>query len=362
MTNPSCPNGVWNHTDGCTCIPNGSITSEAEVDLTNSAFDADGTYTGDYDSPEECRAAGAHLTNVDEDGYCNFCGDDSVDEDDEPTPGFKVISPEPPFSQVANDEHRERSIEYAARYTGTTPVSFDDEIDWSKENQVRKSARDIAPGDRLLGDGVVTSAVTRNGTVWIHTGGTDPKDKADHWFNHGDPIIVHKDRVDLSDPDQFEVEVRREIAERVSYAEDMTNDEGYVMPEDERGAMALAIRTRMARATQPGNISPLAILDVEAADGRAKVGDNVTFEQPMTGSRSYEVLGKMAAIDIAGHDGTQVVWEETGGPEYVLKDLGTGQQTTSNLRGHGWRRIPAPGDRGVGAQVIAEARYQPNGL
>jgi hypothetical protein len=362
MTNTSCPNGVWNHTDGCTCIPNGSVTAESDVDLTDTAFDADGAYTGDYDSPEECRAAGAHSTNVDEDGYCNLCGDGPDDEDDESAAGYKVIAPEPPFSQVANNEHRERSAEYAARYTGTTPESFDVEIDWSKENQVQKSARDLVPGDRLLGDGVVTSAVMRNGTVWVHTGGTDPKDKADHWFNHGDPIIVHKARVDLSDPDQFEVEVRREIAERISYAEDMTNDESYVMPEEERAAMALAIRTRMARATQPGNISPIVNMNVDAVDGRAKVGDNVIFSSPMHGDSSYEVLGKMAAVDIQGHDGTQVVWGETGGVEYILKDLRTGKQTTSDLRQHMWRRIPAPGDMGVSAQVIAQSRYQPNGV
>ena len=33
MSNP-CPNNTWNHTTGCTCVPNGSITAEAaDIDL-----------------------------------------------------------------------------------------------------------------------------------------------------------------------------------------------------------------------------------------------------------------------------------------------------------------------------------------
>jgi hypothetical protein len=37
MSNP-CPNNVWNHTDGCACVANGSITAEcADVDLTAAA-------------------------------------------------------------------------------------------------------------------------------------------------------------------------------------------------------------------------------------------------------------------------------------------------------------------------------------
>jgi hypothetical protein len=33
MSNP-CPNNTWNHTTGCTCVPNGSVTAEvADIDL-----------------------------------------------------------------------------------------------------------------------------------------------------------------------------------------------------------------------------------------------------------------------------------------------------------------------------------------
>jgi hypothetical protein len=33
MSANACPQNIWNHTDGCTCTPNGSVTSEVDVDL-----------------------------------------------------------------------------------------------------------------------------------------------------------------------------------------------------------------------------------------------------------------------------------------------------------------------------------------
>ena len=33
MSANACPQNVWNHTDGCTCLPNGSVTAEVDVDL-----------------------------------------------------------------------------------------------------------------------------------------------------------------------------------------------------------------------------------------------------------------------------------------------------------------------------------------
>ena len=39
MSANPCPQNIWNHTDGCTCTPNGSVTSEAEVDLATAATD-----------------------------------------------------------------------------------------------------------------------------------------------------------------------------------------------------------------------------------------------------------------------------------------------------------------------------------
>ena len=40
MSANPCPQNIWNHTDGCTCTPNGSVTSEADVDLTSTQADA----------------------------------------------------------------------------------------------------------------------------------------------------------------------------------------------------------------------------------------------------------------------------------------------------------------------------------
>lgn len=36
-----------------------------------------------YDSPEECKTWGDHLTDCDDDGYCNHCGHQYSDEDDD---------------------------------------------------------------------------------------------------------------------------------------------------------------------------------------------------------------------------------------------------------------------------------------
>ena len=35
----------------------------------------DEQFSGDYISIEECKEQGTHLTSCDEDGYCNFCGE-----------------------------------------------------------------------------------------------------------------------------------------------------------------------------------------------------------------------------------------------------------------------------------------------
>lgn len=36
-----------------------------------------------YDSKEDCVANGHHSTVVDEDGFCNYCGFEPVEEDEE---------------------------------------------------------------------------------------------------------------------------------------------------------------------------------------------------------------------------------------------------------------------------------------
>lgn len=40
-------------------------------------------HDGDYETLDDCIAAGTHLTNVDDDGYCNFCGHDGGGEDED---------------------------------------------------------------------------------------------------------------------------------------------------------------------------------------------------------------------------------------------------------------------------------------
>lgn len=41
MSANSCPQNIWNHTDGCVCAPNGSVTAEADVDLDGGDLFAD---------------------------------------------------------------------------------------------------------------------------------------------------------------------------------------------------------------------------------------------------------------------------------------------------------------------------------
>jgi hypothetical protein len=45
-TNP-CPQNIWNHTDGCTCVPNGSVTAEVDTDLVTAAEAPSFTAVGD---------------------------------------------------------------------------------------------------------------------------------------------------------------------------------------------------------------------------------------------------------------------------------------------------------------------------
>jgi hypothetical protein len=65
-----CPNNVWNHTTGCACVPNGSMTSEAaDIDLTPAPVDVPitaemvTTYLGDGPdlTPDEERILGILL-------------------------------------------------------------------------------------------------------------------------------------------------------------------------------------------------------------------------------------------------------------------------------------------------------------
>lgn len=44
-------------------------------------FSYEGFETYEFDSVRECIAAGKHSTDVDEDGYCNLCGDSPVEEE-----------------------------------------------------------------------------------------------------------------------------------------------------------------------------------------------------------------------------------------------------------------------------------------
>lgn len=55
----------------------------AEEALESAVAEEREPYDGDYSSLEECVAAGDHLTYVDEDGYCNYCGHQDSEDDDE---------------------------------------------------------------------------------------------------------------------------------------------------------------------------------------------------------------------------------------------------------------------------------------
>lgn len=62
MSNP-CPNNTWNHTTGCTCVPNGSMTAEVvDVDLMTDAYVAHGTPMSSM--PEPSPDAWAHQASA----------------------------------------------------------------------------------------------------------------------------------------------------------------------------------------------------------------------------------------------------------------------------------------------------------
>lgn len=206
-----------------------------------------------------------------------------------------------------------------------------------------KAARDLKPGDRIA-EGLITGVSNRWGEVFVYVDGHPDGSKADAIYNHSDPVPF--DETDLTDPDDFEINVdriARNIAEPGTEAYDAARSEA----------------TRMlTRISQPSNISGLVPDDPRVANGRAKVGDNVIWSSPMHGDNAYEVIGKRKAQSILGHDGESVVWGETGDTEYMLRDIATGKETTSDLRQASWKRVPAPGDHGPAARRQRRDREQ----
>ncbi|KQP62883.1 hypothetical protein [Nocardioides sp. Leaf285] len=265
------------------------------------------------------------------------------------------------FARITNPEWREACEQYATRYAaGPDVVGF--EPDWDRAEQV--SARHLQVGQRLhptqralpeYQQAVHGSVITRidssrAGVVAIYCDGTNERPSA--LLNHGDPVTVHADRVDLSDPDWFEAEAARVLSERIT-AHAYTG--GGVLGDDTIEQMNRHVRYGLYRSFSTTDISPLhpdgPRYDKRIANGRAKVGDDVMTDSPMYGSTSYRVLGKKPARVILGADDDGVQWGENGEVEYILEQTTTGHQTTSNLRGHTWKRVPAPGDTGPGAQA-----------
>lgn len=240
-----------------------------------------------------------------------------------------------PEHKIIDPDHKDRCLGYAAAYADPPAALHPDPllVDYGPTTTRRAGA--LRVGDRLDTGCVVMRLERRDGAVAVFVDGEDDwafRVSEDH------PLQVHQGLVDWTDPDWFEVEVHRIVVD----------GEARNWPVHEED-----VREQITRSTQPRNLSPANANMTNRANGRAKVGDNVVFDQPMHGQSAYEVLGKMHRVDIAGHDGTKVVWEQTREVEYVLKDLATGQQTVSSLTGPGWRRIPAPGDHGPAAERAA---------
>lgn len=316
-----------------------------------------------------CRGCGSGLDDA---GRC-YQSECTRFDDSSPHAGYDaddgyddVAGPHALIAKITDPGVRAACEEYATRYA-PPPTSLDYEPDWDRTHQV--AARDLKVGDRLHptqralpeyetgSEGRVITTVgpaVTWGVVDVYCDGRPARGATHARLNHGDPVTVHDDRVDLSDPDWFEVEATRATREQIAEA---NRERHPSMPLDVDQENAIRERVRRGLYQTYSSTDLSASLregggyDPRIASGRAKVGDDVIFEQPMHGSSSYRVLGKYAKVDIAGHDGTSVVWAETGEVEYVVEDIETGRQQHTNLRGPSWLRIPAPGDTGPGTQA-----------
>jgi hypothetical protein len=244
-------------------------------------------------------------------------------------------------------------------------------LDTSNIPTTVKRVMELEVGDRIMEKGAlgVGEVITRihhhedYAQIWTD-GSTSPHGDIKP-NSHADFIVADSDHVDFSDPDAYENEVARIVDAELdmhlpAYLVEIhrgtgagATPENYEAIDISRDRLERDVRARVHRASQPSSISSLAAetLDPTKANGRAKVGDNVTFTSPMFGDAAYEVVGKARAKVVAGVDADgEIRWAESNEMEYVIKDLSTGKTTTSDLRQAGWRRIPAPGDNGPAAR------------
>ncbi len=258
----------------------------------------------------------------------------------------------PDFSGV-DERWRAACEEYATRYAPaptTVTLNHPSGTDY-RDHRHAVPAADLEVGQRLVLGRLVTEVnLTDAGVVEVRCDGRTGG-RPDLVCCDDDQMLVHDARVDLTDPDWFEFEAIRITA--ASFAERYPNG---AASQDVYDAVSTEVRRRLTHVMQPTNLSPLHVDDVRASNGRAKVGDDVIFSSPRYGDSAYRVIGKLPVVDITGHDGTQVTWAENGEVEYVIQSIETGHQSTSSLRGHGWRRAPAPDDHGFGAQAITFRR------
>lgn len=347
--------------------PGSSSTYEIRVNLDDS----------DHGDSYELYRDGTYVVELNFDGWSSLTDDEKADGAKAAALAFLANGPGAPtdadrayarrieqlrlIGSIQDTDHRDACTAYL-NSTSPSPTSFDytpSEDGWGPVN-----ARDIEIGDRLTVDSriagngpgfygrIVTHVEKRNGEVYVWCDADAPASKASVILGHGDPVQIHDERPDLSDPDWFEVESRRVFTNLVL---DESDHRGTGLDEAEMDEFHEHVRYRLYKTYSGSDISPLhpGGNDPRLAQGRAKVGDDVIFEQPMHGSDAYRVIGKRHRVDVLGHDGTKAIMGETGEVEYVIQDLTTGYQSTSNLRGVGWRRVPAPGDDGPGAQAAA---------
>lgn len=100
-TCPDCGE-VWTEEWSCACngaCPNCGVKDiepvrYERIDELAEWLDAEMEDEYEYDNPSDCNAAGVHLDDCDDDGYCNLCGhDDPCDDLDGPAPGDYTITP-----------------------------------------------------------------------------------------------------------------------------------------------------------------------------------------------------------------------------------------------------------------------------
>ncbi len=218
------------------------------------------------------------------------------------------------FDDVLDPQARRDCVYFAAKYAAGPPNPHRYAPDWEKAHT--KPTYELEVGDRVR-EGLVTRVI-ENGRSNIRVcvdGETDPSVALD--FDAA--VTVHDDAVDLSDPAWFRAETRRITRARVAEF----RAAGLTVNRAQTHGIEDAVRDELTLVHRPGAF-PARDNHPDACHSRARVGQDVVFDEPGHGPRTYRVTGKKHAGDDLG-------------VEYILTDTRTGNQTTTDMRQVGWR-------------------------